>query len=144
MNIMHLARATIMVRRFLLPVIREQQRRGHMVCVCSSDDKHVPVLRAQGIDVVTHQLQRSLNPLSLIKAIACIKRHLKTKQIDVLVCHSPLGGGVGRIAARLAGVKCKIYVAHGLPCAPGQNKLKWWVWFLMEKCLSFITEGILV
>jgi glycosyltransferase involved in cell wall biosynthesis len=144
MNIMHLTRATIMVRRFLLPVIREQQQRGHTVCVCSAEDEHVDALRGQGIDVVTHQMQRSLNPIGLIKAVGCIKYHLKAKQIDVLVCHSPLGAGVGRIAGKLAGVKCKLYVAHGLPCAPGQNKLKWWLWFLIEKGLSRLTNGFLV
>jgi len=133
-----------MVWQFLLPLIDEQTRRGHEVCVCGSDDTYAETLRAQGLHVVTHQLQRSLNPWAILKAIGCIKRHIREQNIDMLVCHSPLGAGVGRIAGKLAGVPCCIYFAHGLPCAPGQNKLKWCLWFWIEKCLARVTDAVLV
>jgi len=55
-----------------------------------------------------------------------------------------LGAGVGRIAGKLAGVPCCVYFAHGLPCAPGQNKIKWGLWFLIEKCLARMTHAVLV
>ena len=144
MKIMHVSRASIMVWQFLLPLIEEQTRRGHDVSVCGSDDAYAHTLREQGIRVVTHQLQRSLNPWAIVKAIACIRRHVKEEKIDVLVCHSPLGAGVGRIAGWWAGVPCCIYFAHGLPCVPGQNKLKWVFWFLIEKSLARITDALLV
>ncbi len=144
MRIMHLSRASIMVWQFLLPLIREQTQRGHDVCVCGSDDSYAQTMRDQGIHVVTHSLQRSLNPWAIIKAICCIKRHIREQQIDVLVCHSPLGAGVGRIAGKLADVPCCVYFAHGLPCAPGQNRVKWGLWFLIEKCLARMTNAVLV
>ncbi len=144
MKIMHVSRASIMVWQFLLPLIEAQTRRGHDVSVCGSDDAYANTLREQGIHVVTHQLQRSLNPWAIFRAIVCIKRHIKTQQIDVLVCHSPLGAGVGRIAGWCAGVPCCVYFAHGLPCVSGQNKLKWILWFLIEKSLARITDALLV
>jgi glycosyltransferase involved in cell wall biosynthesis len=144
MKIMHLSRASIMVWQFLLPLIREQTRRGHEVCVCGSNDAYADTLRDQGLHVVTHQLERSFNPWAMLKGIFCIKHHIREQQIDVLVCHSPLGAAVGRLAGRLAGVPCCVYFAHGLPCAPGQNKLKWGLWFLMEKFLARMTDAILV
>jgi len=133
-----------MVWQFLLPLIEEQTRRGHNVSVCGSDDAYADTLREQGIHVVTHQLERSLNPWAIVKAIVCIKRHIRAQEIDVLVCHSPLGAGVGRLAGWWAGVPCCVYFAHGLPCVPGQNKIKWICWLLIEKSLARMTDALLV
>ena len=69
MRILHITRATLMVCQFMVPLIKMQQRRGHTVCVCGSDDDDVETLTDQGIDVCVHTLQRSLNPLAIIKAI---------------------------------------------------------------------------
>jgi glycosyltransferase involved in cell wall biosynthesis len=66
------------------------------------------------------------------------------QKIDVVVCHSPIGAGVGRMAARLAKTPNIIYFAHGLPCAAGQNILIWLVWFCIEKVLGKITDAVLV
>jgi glycosyltransferase involved in cell wall biosynthesis len=144
MRIMHISRATLMVCQFMLPLIKAQQQRGHYVCVCGSDDEHVETLHAHDIEVFTHQLKRSLNPWALARAISRIKRHIQEQAIDVVVCHSPLGAGVGRIAATLAGCPHRIYFAHGLPCAPGQAKIKWLIWYSIERILARLTTGILV
>lgn len=144
MRIMHISRATLMICQFLMPVIEAQKKKGHYVCVCGSDDADVQVLRDIGIDVFTHQLERSLNPLSIIKAIFRVKTVLVEQRIDTIVCHSPLGAGVGRIGAKLAKTTNIVYFAHGLPCAPGQNILTWLVWFCIEKVLGKITDAMLV
>lgn len=141
---MHISRATLMVRQFLIPLIKAQQERGHYVCVCGSEDEHVEPLRAQGVDVFTHQLKRSLHPWALIRAIGRIKRHIREQAIDVVVCHSPLGAGVGRLAAALTGCPHRIYFAHGLPCAPGQSKRKWLLWYTIEKILAHLATGMVV
>lgn len=143
MRIMHVTRATLMVCQFMVPLIKEQQRRGHHVVVCGSDDEDVETLLDKGVDVCVHALQRSLNPWAIMKAIGVIRGHLKAQAIDVVVCHSPLGGGAGRIAAWLAGVPHVIYFAHGLPCAPGQNRIKWTLWFVIEKLLARVTTGLI-
>lgn len=144
MRIMHLSRATLMIRQFLLPLIRQQKEAGHEVYVCSSDDEHVNALVDEGIEVFPHHLQRSLNPLILAREIRRIRRILTAQQVDVLVCHSPLGAGVGRIAAHWADVPRIVYMAHGLPCAPGQNFVLWHFWFAIEKYLARITDRVLV
>ena len=130
MKIMHLSRASIMIWQFLLPLIEEQTRRGHEVTLCGSEDEYADVLRDMGCHVVTHQLPRSLNPWAIVKAIVCIRRHIIEQKIDVLVCHSPLGAGVGRIAGWRARVPHCVYFAHGLPCMPGpwrsRRKLSMW------------------
>jgi len=144
MRIMHISRASIMVCQFLMPLIEEQKRRGHYVCVCGSEDTHAQKLRDAGIDVFTHKLRRSLNPFSIIKAIFQIKRILVREKIDVAICHTPIGAGVGRIAARLAKTRHVIYFVHGYTCVPAQNKFKWLVWFSIEKMLGYVTDAVLV
>ncbi|MCH8216073.1 MAG: glycosyltransferase family 4 protein [Planctomycetes bacterium] len=144
MRIMHITRATLMVCQFMMPLIKEQQRRGHNVLVCGSDDADVETLLDQGVDVCVHTLQRSLNPWTIIKAIRVIRGHIKEHGTEVVVCHSPLGAGVGRIAAWVAGVPHVLYFAHGLPCAPGQNRIKWILWFVLEKLLARVTTGLIV
>jgi len=144
MRIMHITRATLMVLQFLIPLIEAQKKRGHYVCVCGSDDTDVQLLRALGIDVFTHQLKRSLNPLGIIRETLRIKKILIEQKIDIAICHTPIGAAVGRVSARLAKTPNIVYFAHGLPCAPGQNILIWTVWFCIEKMLDFITDAILV
>ncbi|HUW18209.1 MAG TPA: glycosyltransferase family 4 protein [Sedimentisphaerales bacterium] len=144
MRIMHISRASLMMCRFLVPVIEAQKKKGHYVCVCGSDDSDAQRLRDVGIDVFPHQLKRNLNPIGLIRAVLCIRRILLEQKIDAVICHSPIGAGVGRIAARLAKTPKVIYFAHGLPCAPGQNSFVWFLWFCVEKALAKITSAILV
>src|SRR4030043_2281454 len=144
MRIMHITRATLMVRQFLLPLIRVQRNRGHYVCVCGAEERCVPELRDEGIDVFTHQLKRTLNPYSILKAVFVIRRHIKNARIDVVICHTPLGAGVGRIAARMAGVRPIIYFAHGLPFVSGQNKIVWLFWLSIEKILGRITDAAIL
>jgi len=144
MKIMHLVRATLMVRQFLVPVIEGQRERGHEVCVCGSDDAHARWLRERGIEVFCHGLRRSLNPLGIIREIKRIKRVLIEQRIEMLVCHTPLGGGIGRLAAWRAGTATVVYFAHGMTCAPGQSLWKWTFWYMVEKRLARLTDAIIV
>jgi glycosyltransferase involved in cell wall biosynthesis len=141
---MHLNRAALMFYKFMIPVIEAQKKGGHYVCICTADEPEVEQLRNRGIDVFTHGLKRSLTPLNILKAILRTRRILVDQQIDVLICHSPFGAGVGRLAARLAKTRHAIYFAHGLPCAPAQYPLIWLLWFGIEKFLALFTDAFLV
>lgn len=144
MRVMHISRASLMFCQFLFPLIEAQKKKGHYVCACGSDDSDAQKLRNMGVDVFPHQLRRSLNPFSIIKVIFRIKRILIEQKIDVVVCHTPLGAGVGRIAARLAKTPNIVYFVHGLACVPGRSILTWLVWFCIEKALGKITDAVLV
>jgi glycosyltransferase EpsD len=139
---MHLNR--VMFYKFLTPVIEAQRKRGHYVCVCTADGPEVKQLRNKGIDVFVHELKRSLSPLNILKAIHSTRKILIEERIDVLICHTPVGSGVGRLAARLTKTQHVIYFAHGLPFAPAQNPLIWFLWFGIEKTLGLFTDAILV
>jgi glycosyltransferase involved in cell wall biosynthesis len=134
--------------------MKAQQKDGHYVCICTSEevdqcierDKFTDAeyLRKEGFDVFTHGLKRSLNPFGVFAAILRVIKILKDNSIDVIICHNPLGAIVGRIAAKLAKTSKVIYFAHGLMCAPQQSKLSWHIKFLIEKFLGRFTDAILV
>lgn len=154
MRIMHMSRAAETLRWFLIPTMKAQQSLGHYVCVCTSEEPDKCIernyftdaqyLRKQGFDVFTHGLKRNLNPIVIIMTIFKIRNILKKNSIDVIICHSPLGAAVGRVAAILAGTPKIIYFAHGLPCAPHQSKLSWTTKYLIEKILGRFTDAMIV
>ena len=144
MNILHISRSSSMVRQFFLPMFRAQKDQGHQVLICSSEDEDAQFLREQGFDVYPHYLSRSLNPITLTKAIRRVKKLLLELEVDIIICHSPIGAGVGRLAAKLAQTPTVIYFAHGLPCAPAQNRLAWLFWFTLEDILGRITDALIV
>jgi len=134
-----------MVRQFMIPLLKEQQARGHTVSACCSADAHVQTIQDQGITVHALEWPRSLNPFTLLKLISHIRRLIVREHIEAIVCHSPIGAGAGRIAGRRAKCSNIIYCAHGLPCAPGQRAPTWWFWFLLEKLLArCCTDRLLV
>lgn len=154
MRIMHVCRAPEMLVNFMIPVMKEQIRQGHYVCVCVSVHKDLCMTGSQalscskikdaGVDVYTHSLERSINPINILKAIYQIRSLLKEHAIDAAICHSVLGSVAGRIGAWLAGVRHRIYFCHGLACAPGQHKLSWSLKYGMERFMAMFTTGMLV
>ena len=141
---MHISRAALMFCQFLLPVMKKQEKKGHYVCACASDDPEVQAIRQAGFDVFIHGQKRTLNPFNVIKAIIRTKKILVEQRINVLICHTPLGACVGRIAAKLAKTSHVIYFTHGMPCSPAQNPVIWFIWFVIEKFMGFFTDAIIV
>lgn len=73
-------------------------------------DALVSDLRTQGADVTCFGSRN--NPAILLSARR-LARELKRRRIDVLHCHLPMAGAVGRIAGRLAGVPV-VYSEHNM------------------------------
>jgi len=124
--------------------MKAQRDNGHYVCACGSDDADAREIKKQGFDVFTHNLKRTINPFSIVITVVRLRRIIKENNIDVLICHTPLGGFLGRLAGYLAGVDCVIYFAHGLLCAPAQSKVKWLIFFLIEKSLAGLANAFIV
>jgi glycosyltransferase involved in cell wall biosynthesis len=71
-------------------------------------DAMVPGLTAQGAEVTCFGARSNLGILLSARRVAA---HLRQRRVDVLHCHLPLAGSVGRIAGRLAGVPV-VYTEH--------------------------------
>ncbi|MGH7508102.1 MAG: glycosyltransferase [Gemmatimonadales bacterium] len=71
-------------------------------------DAMVPGLMAQGAGVTCFGARSNVGILLSARRLAA---HLRQRRVDVLHCHLPIAGSVGRIAGRLAGVPV-VYTEH--------------------------------
>jgi glycosyltransferase involved in cell wall biosynthesis len=143
LTILHLSRAAETLWWFLIPTMEAQQRLGHRVLICT-EGADAEKLRSLGFEVFAHGMKRSINPLGAIRAVWRIRRALRERHVDVVICHNSLAGIAGRIAAWLAGTPTVVYFAHGLACGPAQGAVDWQIRFQVEKRLAPLTDGLLV
>lgn len=103
-------------------------------------------LKQKGIRLYQIDIEKS--PIHLahnIKAFYQICRVIKTEQIELLHCHNPLGGVLGRLAAfvcRRQKVRV-IYTAHGFHFYKGAPFLNWLFYFPVEALLARITDCLI-
>lgn len=67
------------------------------------------------------------------------RRHHDKGQYTFVHCHSPIGGALGRLAAKKNGVKT-IYTAHGFHFYDGAPIKNWMIFYPIEKWLSKYTD----
>jgi L-malate glycosyltransferase len=77
-------------------------------------DALVPALREHGAQVTCFDAPTRRTMLLRARRVA---RHLREQRIDLVHCHMPLAGALGRVAGRMAGVPV-IYTEH--------NKVEWY------------------
>lgn len=67
---------------------------------------------------------------------------VKTKKFDLIHCHTPVGGALGRIVAHKFRVKV-IYTAHGFHFYDGAPLKNWLIYYPIEKFLSKYTDVLI-
>lgn len=97
--------------------------------------------------VIVHHIEFERNPLkfSNFKAIRIIQNIIEKNNIEVVHCHTPVGGVMARLAAKKFRKKgCKvIYTVHGLQFYNGSPKKDWLMYYPVEKFLSRFTDAII-
>lgn len=107
----------------------------------------VEKLKKKGIKIYEiSSFRRDFSPLNDFKTLFSLYRLIKKNKYDIVHCHSTKAGFLGRMAAKLAGVKKIYFTVHGW----GFYNIKeygWAQWFLifLEKlCAKFSTKIICV
>lgn len=85
------------------------------------------------------------NPFSFknFKSAKALYQLMKTEKYELVHCNSPVGGLLGRICAKLAGIKTVIYTAHGFHFYKGAPLLNRTVYKFAEIVLAKITDAII-
>ncbi len=86
------------------------------------------------------------NPFSFknIKAIFKLRKIVKKEKFDIISCHTPVGGFLGRVCTINLKNKPKvIYTAHGFHFYKQSNKINWIIYYPIEKFLSRFTDCII-
>jgi len=112
--------------------------------ICSSPGNELEFFH-QRFRVKTHPMQitRQITPLQDLLGIFRMICLFRKRRINLVHAHTPKAGFIAMTAARLAGVKCRIYTCHGLPLET-EKGLKRWLLIMTERIICSLSQLVLV
>ncbi len=142
-----------MIEQFLLPHVRLLKEMGFEVEVacnfregntCSQEKVQALCRKMEEMGVVYHQID-------FVRSVAGIGGHrraykqakalMQKGKYDFVHCHSPIGGALGRMAAKKTNTKA-LYTAHGFHFYKGAPLLNWLLFYPIERHCSRFTETL--
>lgn len=126
------------INKFHIPTIKEFKKQGWIVDVACSGNDEVPECDNR----FKTCWKRSPFTFKTIKGIFQLKKIIAENDYDIIYCHTPVGGLIGRLAARTArknGAKV-VYNAHGLHFFKGAPIINWLLYYPVEKILAHFTD----
>lgn len=133
-----------MIRNFLIPAVRMFQSWGYEVHLVGGGVSFVDEDIADR--VISLPMTRSPYTLDNIRGYTQLRRLIEEEQYVLVDCHTPVGGFVGRLAAKEAranfGTKVS-YTTHGFFFYQGSHGLRWRFFYPLEKWLAKITDTLI-
>lgn len=132
-----------MIWNFLIPHIKNLEKNGLFVeCACSETGAFFDdLVEKHHIKMNKVPFKRSPFKLSNYSAYRRVCNIIKRDEINIIFCHEPVGGAIGRLAGHK--YHCKVvYMAHGFHFykgAPKSRILFYWI----EKWLSKYTDTLI-
>ncbi len=140
MKILYTATVLSHICQFHLPHMKALQEQGHTVHVAAHDNLAVKNgLQLKYCDkFIEIPFDRSPKSPGNVRAYKLLKKLLAEEHYDVILCNTPMGGIVTRLAAkqtRKQGTRV-IYMAHGFHFFKGSSKASWLVFYPIEKYMA--------
>lgn len=132
-----------MIWNFLIPHIKEMEKKGYYVECASSitGDFYNKLIEECDIKMNEIPFERSPYNLKNFKAYGKLCQLVRSKNFDTVFCHEPVGGAMGRLVGHRC--KCKvIYMAHGFHFFKGAPKSRI-IYYWVEKVLSYYTDVLI-
>ena len=85
-----------------------------VVLACKREDGIEEFAERNGVKYIPVEIPRSMSLVAILKSIGAIKQIIKTEKPEAVFGHTPVGALVAMIAAKLTGVKNRIYYRHGI------------------------------
>ncbi|WP_250124293.1 glycosyltransferase family 4 protein [Chroococcidiopsis sp. CCMEE 29] len=142
-KILHICAVEFTVKNLLLPQISHFLSLGFSVETACSPGQEVERLQQKGYTIHPIQINRQIAPLSNLISIYQLYKLMRQRKYDAVHVHTPIASVLGRIAAKLAGVKRIIYTAHGFPFHDQSSQREYQFYFTIEKLCAFGTDLIL-
>ena len=140
MKILYTATVLSHICQFHLPHMQHLQEQGWEVHVAAHDNLAVKNgLQLKYCDkFIETPFSRSPKSPDNFKAYKQLKKILAEEHYDVILCNTPMGGIVTRLAAkrtRKQGTKV-VYMAHGFHFYKGSSRLAWLIYYPIEKLMA--------
>lgn len=88
---------------------------GYEIVVVSSDAPNTDAFcKRNAVRFVPLNIPRSVSPMAIAKAVKSICSLIRKEKADAVFGHTPVGALCAMIAAKLCGVKNRVYYRHGL------------------------------
>ncbi|OGP72060.1 MAG: hypothetical protein A2Y80_05855 [Deltaproteobacteria bacterium RBG_13_58_19] len=84
-------------------------------------------------------LRKYIHPVHDLKTVFSLARVFRRRQFEVVHTHLAKAGVLGRLAARLAGVKTVLHTVYGATFAPTQPPGRFWLLWALEKLAGTVT-----
>ncbi|SHF28258.1 Glycosyltransferase involved in cell wall bisynthesis [Seinonella peptonophila] len=134
MKILQICNIDMAVEAFLKPFHNILVQQGYIVhYACTNTGPCFKELQHQGLHMIHIPIDREIKPISNLKSITLLTTLMKKERYDVVHVHTPLASILGRVAAKLAGVKQVIYTAHGFYFHENMSKLNYLFLYSIEK-----------
>ncbi|EMG1491311.1 glycosyltransferase family 1 protein [Enterococcus faecium] len=112
----------------------------------SVQKKELLTAKLKQMRVKIHQIDFSRNMKQVknhLIAYKQLKKVVADNKIDIIHCHSPIGGAISRLVGKTNNVKV-IYTAHGFHFYKGAPLINWMLYFPIEYYLSKYTDQLIV
>lgn len=136
--------------QFELNNVRLLQERGYQIHYATNFGVPVYEVKDQtlrNMGVVLHHISIEKNPFKIKKNIWALReliRIIDREEVDVVHCHNPNGGVLGRLAASMSKRKpFVIYTAHGFHFFKGAPLKNWLFYYPVEKLLAKLSDVII-
>ncbi len=144
MKILYVATMLSHICQFHLPYLQMLQEQGHEIHVAAHDnlgEKNGLQLQYADRHIEIPFKRSPYHPKNLA-AYRRLKTLMDQEQYDLIVCNTPVGGILGRLAARKNrrnGARV-IYIAHGFHFYKGASKLNWILYYPLEKRMARLCD----
>ena len=147
MKILYTATVLSHICQFHLPYLKELQDRGNVVHVAARNNlAEKNGLALKYTDQFTEiPFQRSPFDRRNIGAYKQLKQLINRENYDLILCNTPVGGILTRLAARKARKKgCRVlYMAHGFHFYRGASKKNWLLFYPIEKVMAKLCDVLI-
>jgi glycosyltransferase involved in cell wall biosynthesis len=143
MKVLHLSANGFTIRNLLLPQIDYLANQNLTVEAACSPGKDVDKVQSRGYTIHPVKISRRFSLISNLIDILKLTRLIRNEHYDVVHVHTPFAAILGRIAAKLAGVKHIVYTAHGFPFHDQSSPAQYRFYFLIEKMAAYLTDLVL-
>ncbi len=92
-------------------------------------------LKNAGIKLAELFMEREVKPAADLKSLFALRKIIKDVQPDIIHLHAAKAGALGRLAAKLSGIKNVIYNPHGGSFHKFDERLGF-IYFIVEKLLT--------
>ena len=123
-----------------IPYLKMFHDNGYIVHVATNSDNKIDYCDKK----INLNIKR--NPFSIknIKAVFKLRKIVKKENYDIISCHTPVGGFLGRTCVIHQKLNTKVfYMAHGFHFYKKSKKINWILYYPIEKFLSRFSTGII-